>query len=36
MDYASFVAIEREVAGLALGRLGSGRIKGRKLKVRRL
>ncbi len=36
MDYASFVAIEREVAGLALGRLRSGRIKGRKFKVRRL
>jgi ATP-independent RNA helicase DbpA len=35
-DYAAYVAIEREQADQALGRLCSGRIKGRKFKVRRL
>ena len=34
--YAAFVAIEREVADLALGRLRSGRIKGRTFKLRKL
>ena len=36
MDHVAFVAIERALAGLALGRLRSGRIKGRKFKVRKL
>lgn len=36
MDYVAYVAIEREVADKALGRLINGRIKGRKFKVRRL
>lgn len=35
-DNAAYVAIEREVADLALGRLLNGRIKGRKFKVRKL
>ena len=36
MDYAAYVAIEREVADKALGRLINGKIKGRKFKVRKL
>ncbi|MBE9549331.1 MAG: ATP-dependent RNA helicase DbpA [Proteobacteria bacterium] len=36
MDYAAYVAIEREVADKALGRLIKGKIKGRKFKVRKL
>ncbi len=36
MDYAAYVAIERNVADKALGRLINGRIKGRKFKVRKL
>jgi len=36
MDYAAYVAIEREVANKALGRLIKGTIKGRKFKVRKL
>ena len=36
MDYAAYVAIERELAGKALGRLINGKIKGRKFKVRKL
>jgi len=36
MDYAAYVAIEREVADRALGRLINGKIKGRKFKVRKL
>jgi ATP-independent RNA helicase DbpA len=35
-DYASYVAIARQVADKALERLRDGRIKGRKFKVRRL
>ena len=36
MDYAAYVAIERDVADKALGRLLNGKIKGRKFKVRKL
>lgn len=36
MDYAAYVAIERDQADKALGRLLNGKIKGRKFKVRRL
>lgn len=36
MDYAAYVAIERQVADKALGRLINGKIKGRKFKVRKL
>lgn len=36
MDYSAYVAIEREVADKALGRLIKGKIKGRKFKVRKL
>ena len=36
MDYAAYVAIEREFADKALGRLINGKIKGRRFKVRRL
>jgi ATP-independent RNA helicase DbpA len=35
-DYASFVAIDAELANQALGRLINGKIKGRKFKVRTL
>ena len=35
-DFQAFVAVEREVAGQALKRLNSGKIKGRSLKVRTL
>jgi ATP-dependent RNA helicase DbpA len=35
-DYAAYVAVEREQADKALGRLINGKIKGRKFKVRRL
>ena len=35
-DSQAYVAIEREFAKQALGRLINGRIKGRKFKVRRL
>ena len=35
-DYAAYVAIARDEADKALGRLLNGRIKGRKFKVRRL
>lgn len=35
-EYASFVAIARQEADNALGRLQNGKIKGRKFKVRRL
>jgi ATP-independent RNA helicase DbpA len=36
MDYAAYVAIERDVADNALGSLLNGKIKGRKFKVRKL
>ena len=36
MDFAAYVAIERNVAGRALGQLINGKIKGRKFKVRML
>lgn len=36
MDYAAYVAISREQADKALGRLLNGKIKGRKFKVRKL
>jgi ATP-independent RNA helicase DbpA len=36
MDNITYVAISRELADLALGRLVNGRIKGRKFKVRKL
>jgi ATP-independent RNA helicase DbpA len=36
MDNVTYVAISRELADLALGRLLNGRIKGRKFKVRKL
>ncbi len=36
MDYAAYVAIERNMADKALDRLSSGKIKGRKFKVRKL
>ena len=36
MDYAAYVAIERDLADKALGRLLNGKIKGRKFKVRKL
>jgi len=36
MDFAAYVAIERDVAGRALGQLINGKIKGRKFKVRML
>lgn len=36
MDFAAYVAIERDVAGRALGQLINGKIKGRKFKVRKL
>ena len=35
-DYSTYVAIDRDVAALALGRLLNGKIKGRKFKVRSL
>lgn len=35
-DYSTYVAIDRDVAAQALGRLLDGKIKGRKFKVRRL
>ncbi|QFU77825.1 ATP-dependent RNA helicase DbpA [Halioglobus maricola] len=35
-DYSAYVAIERNVADQALGRLLNGKIKGRKFKVRKL
>lgn len=36
MDFVAYVAIERELASKALGRLINGKIKGRKFKVRKL
>ena len=36
LDYAAFVAIERDVANQALKQLTNGKIKGRKFKVRKL
>ena len=36
MDFASYVAVETQMADRALGRLLNGKIKGRKFKVRRL
>jgi ATP-independent RNA helicase DbpA len=36
MDYAAYVAIERNLADQTLGRLLNGKIKGRKFKVRKL
>ena len=36
MDYTAFVAVERALAGKALGRLRNGKIKGRKFKVMKL
>lgn len=36
MDYAAYVAVETNLADIALGRLINGKIKGRKLKVRKL
>jgi ATP-independent RNA helicase DbpA len=36
MDFAAYVAIERQHADKALGRLINGKIKGRKFKVRKL
>jgi ATP-independent RNA helicase DbpA len=36
MDYASYVAIDREQAGSAMRQLQNGKIKGRKFKVRKL
>ena len=35
-DYATYVAIARDEADSALGRLLNGKIKGRKFKVRKL
>jgi ATP-independent RNA helicase DbpA len=36
LDYAAYVAVERDLAKQALKRLQDGRIKGRKFKVRTL
>jgi ATP-independent RNA helicase DbpA len=36
LDYAAYVAIERDVANKAMSRLANGKIKGRRFRVRAL